>query len=347
MNGPDLNHSDDTVAGISRRRCGGGFAYYTPSGHLIRDKRVRRRLEALVIPPAWYDVWISPDPKGHIQATGHDDKGRKQYIYHPDWTRWRTESKFGQTVEFARNLPDLRQRVERDLRKRRLGEDLILATTVRILDRTLMRVGNSQYEQQNDSFGLTTLKACHVNLANGREIKFKFPGKGGKPFSANLADRRVAKVLRRLEGLPGQHLFQYLDEGGAPRSVTSDAVNDYIRDACGEVFSTKNFRTWAGTVIAAAELCRHEPPADDHAVRRTINTAVRKAARRLGNTLTVCRESYVHPAVIDGFREGKLRSVSSAIERYKVRRGSSVAGLSPEEYSVLKFLKRAERCRPR
>ena len=256
------------------------------------DARTRRRIAKLAIPLAWTDVWISADPKGHIQATGRDARGRKQYIYHPVWRAWREQSKFTHILDFAQALPKLRERVARDLCDRRLSQTLVVATAIRVLDRTLMRVGNDEYARQNNSYGLTTLMNEHIELA-GTRLRFSFRGKHGKTFDAEFADRRVAAVLRRLEGLPGQHLFQYINGSGEPHRITSDDINDYIREATGGDFTAKDFRTWAATVLAVLALL--EESAEEGAEPKPVtHKAIKRVAARLGNTpLFVDRATFI------------------------------------------------------
>lgn len=335
----NLQHSDDSRPGISRRRCGRGFAFRDAAGKPLRDEREKARVKALAVPPAWRDVWICPDPHGHLQATGYDESGRKQYIYHPDWVAWRADSKFAHIIAFASSLPRLRRRVDRDLGAPPGSQQQVLAATVRILDRTLMRVGNQRYTKQNRSYGLTTVRSKHVELNGDGEIKFRFRGKGGKPIQARLTDPQVAEVLRDLEELPGQRVFQYQGENDALHPVTAEKVNAYIREASGGDFSTKDFRTWSATVLTAVALARREPPVSEREARSIINRAVRRAARRLGNTVTVCRESYVHPAVLDGFAGGTLAPLMASIRRSAAQKRSDWS-LSPEERAVLAYLKR-------
>ena len=357
MAAPALEHTFDDIPGIKRRRKGSGFAYYDPEERLIADPEERRRIAKLAIPPAWTQVWICPSPSGHIQATGRDAKGRKQYIYHPEFRSWREQTKFLHILEFAQALPRLRESVARDLAERKLSRRLVLATAVRILEQTLIRVGNEEYAQQNQSYGLTTLRREHVR-PGGNAVRFKFRGKHGKVFETTFQDRRVSAVLRRLEGLPGQQLLQFVDEEGGIHRVTSDDVNSYIREATGGDFSAKDFRTWAATVLAALALLETEAATTQRAVKGNIRRAIERTAQRLGNTPTVCRQSYVHPEVIEGYLDGTLakvlaRKVGEAVEQAAEERtaetrefGAPVeAGLSWEEATVLKFLEKRIRAR--
>jgi DNA topoisomerase-1 len=323
-------------AGIRRQRRGKGFAYAGQDGKPISES-TRRRIKSLVIPPAWTDVWICNDPKGHIQATGRDIKGRKQYIYHPQFTQWRAQQKFERILDFAEALPKLRRQVASDLADRRLSRSLVLATAVRVLDRTLMRIGNEEYARQNESYGLTTLLSEHIE-AGGKRVRFCFRAKSGKIFNAELSDRRVAAVLRRLEGLPGQHLFQHLGDEGEPQRITSDDVNEYIRKATGGDFSAKDFRTWAATVLAVTSLLELEPAASATAIKKNISTAIKNVSQRLGNTPAVCRGSYVHPEVLESYRDGSLASLAARVQGPEAE--EELVGLSANEGEVLRFLKR-------
>ncbi len=306
---PDgLTYCSDERPGVKRKPSGKGFAYHDARGRLVRDAKVLDRIRALAIPPAWTDVWICPRASGHIQATGRDAKGRKQYRYHDDWSRHTAETKFERLPAFARALPKLRKRVEADLNRRGVSRDKVLATAVRLLELTLIRVGNAQYAKQNRSYGLTTLNKRHLDL-DGGAMTFAFKGKSGIEHEVRIRDRRLATVVRSLRDLPGQQLFKYRDAGGALCPVTSDDVNAYIREAMGDGFSAKDFRTWAGTVSAARALREAEPPTSASDAKRKITVCVKAVAGLLGNTPTVCRSSYVHPTVFDLFEGGRLGEV--------------------------------------
>lgn len=306
---PDgLTWCSDEQPGLKRTASGKGFAYHDQKGRLITDKRVLARIRALAIPPAWTDVWICPRATGHIQAVGRDVKGRKQYRYHPDWSAHAAETKFERLPEFARALPKLRRRVEADLNRRGVTRDKVLATAVRLLEITLIRVGNAQYAKQNRSYGLTTLHKRHLEV-DGAALTFAFKGKSGVEHEVRVRDRRLATVVRNLRELPGQQLFKYRDADGELCAVTSDDVNAYIREAMGEQFSAKDFRTWAGTVSAARALRELEPPASPTEAKRRITVCVKAVAGLLGNTPTVCRSSYVHPRVFELFEAGRLGEV--------------------------------------
>ena len=300
-----LTWCSDELPGLKRTASGRGFAYHDQKGRLVTDETVLARIHALAIPPAWTEVWICPRASGHIQAIGRDVKGRKQYRYHPDWSAHAAETKFERLPDFARALPKLRRRVEADLNRRGPSREKVLATAVRLLELTLIRVGNAQYAKQNRSYGLTTLHKRHLEV-DGAALTFAFKGKSGVEHEVRVRDRRLATVVRSLRELPGQQLFKYRDEAGDLCPVTSDDVNAYIREAMGEQFSAKDFRTWAGTVSAARALRDMEPPASAGEAKRRITVCVKAVAGLLGNTPTVCRTSYVHPRVFELFEDGRL-----------------------------------------
>lgn len=300
-----LTYCSDEYPGIRRTVSGKGFRYHDADGSLIRDEPTLARLRALAIPPAWTDVWICPRASGHIQATGRDVKGRKQYRYHEGWSSHASETKFERLSSFARALPRLRKRVETDLNRRGVSREKVLATAVRLLEITLIRVGNAQYAKQNRSYGLTTLHKRHLDL-EGTALTFAFKGKSGVEHEVKVRDRRLATVVRSLRELPGQQLFKYRNAAGDLCVLTSDDVNAYIREAMGDQFSAKDFRTWAGTVSAARALREMEPPASPTEAKRKITVCVKAVAGLLGNTPTVCRSSYVHPKVFELFESGEL-----------------------------------------
>jgi DNA topoisomerase-1 len=325
----------DRGPGITRRRRGRGFQYVAPDGTTIADPDERRRIDSLAIPPAWTDVWICPVPNGHIQATGRDARGRKQYRYHPRWREVRDETKYHRMAAFARALPRIRRRIDRDMRRRALSRERVVATVVRLLDETTIRVGNDEYARENQSFGLTTLRPRHVDV-NGDRISFRFRGKSGRVHEIEVEDPRVARVVRRCEDLPGQDLFQYVDAEGEVVDVTSEDVNDYIREAAGDEYTAKDFRTWTGTVLAAwtlDELAGGETPP-----KKQLVDAIESVAQELGNTPAVCRACYVHPDVINAHLDGTLtaglgRRAEQALAQERHR-------LSPQEAAVLAFLER-------
>ena len=300
----DLRYADDGEPGIRRRRAGRGFSYIDPDGTTIRDREVRDRIRALAIPPAWTDVWICTSENGHLQATGRDARGRKQHRYHARWSTRRGELKFDRMLAFAAALPGIRERCDRDLGLRGIPRDKVLATVVRLLELTLIRVGNEEYARLNKSFGLTTLRDRHARV-DGSTIRFRFRGKSGKQHEVGLRDRRLATIVRRCQDLPGQELFQYVTDGEV-RDVGSSDVNAYLREITGEDFTAKDFRTWAGTVLAYRALQALEPADTAGASRRNVTSAMRDTAERLGNTPAVARNSYVHPAVIEAYLDGRI-----------------------------------------
>ncbi len=303
-----LTYCSDEQPGVRRTSSGKGFSYHDQHGKLIRGKTVLDRVDALAIPPAWTDVWICPRASGHIQATGRDAKGRKQYRYHDGWSRHASEAKFERLPAFARALPKLRRRVEADLTRRGISRDKVLGTAVRLLEITLIRVGNAQYAKQNHSYGLTTLNKRHLEV-DGTALTFAFKGKSGVEHEVRVRDRRLATVVKGLRELPGQQLFKYRDDAGHVCGVTSDDVNAYIRDAMGETFSAKDFRTWAGTVSAARALREMEPPTSPIDAKRNITVCVKAVSGLLGNTPTICRSSYIHPRVFELYETGRLAIV--------------------------------------
>jgi DNA topoisomerase IB len=291
--------------GIRRTRTVDGFAYHAANGRRITNEKELARIGSLAIPPAYEDVRISPDPNSHLQATGHDARGRKQYRYHPAWSEHRGETKFALLPSFAASLPRIREKVDADLRRRSLDQDRALATVVWLLDNLFIRVGNETYAQANGSYGLTTLRNRHVKF-EGSEIRFRFKGKSGKQWQLGYRDRRIANAIRKLQELPGQQLFQYLDEEGLPHAVRSQDVNAYIRDASGDNFSSRQFRTWGATRLAATALSTVEPETSQRGLKRQINFVIDAIADRLMNTRAVCRSSYIHPKVFEDFESGAL-----------------------------------------
>jgi DNA topoisomerase-1 len=315
-----LRYATDDRSGLRRRRSGRGFTYLDTDGRTVTDERELRRIRRLAIPPAWTEVWISPDPRGHIQATGRDARRRKQYRYHERWREVRDETKYERMLEFAKALPRIRRRVRRDLARSRLVRERVLATIVRLLETSLIRIGNDEYARENSSYGLTTLRDKHVRVAGAR-VTFRFRGKSGKEHEVDVRDPRVARVIRRLQELPGQELFCYVDENGEVRTVDSADVNDYLREISGDDFSAKDFRTWAGTVLAARELCAAGKADGPRAARRGLTRAVKAVAARLGNTPAVCRRCYIHPVVMRAYLDGKLESPGEAAVLALLRRG--------------------------
>jgi DNA topoisomerase-1 len=297
--------SDAALPGILRRRAGTAFRYVTPGGSVVRDRATLRRIRALAIPPAWETVWICPREDGHLQATGRDARGRKQYRYHARWREVRDETKYGRVIAFARALPRIRRRVDQDLALPGLPREKVLATVVRLLETTFIRVGNEEYARQNASFGLTTLRDRQVRV-RGSKLKFRFRGKSGVEHAIELSDRRLAAVVRRMQDLPGEELFQYQDEKGELRIVESHDVNEYLREIAGDEFTSKDFRTWAGTVLTTRLLQSAGGAGSATEAKRNIARAIEEAARQLGNTSAVCRKCYVHPAVLEYYFDGTL-----------------------------------------
>ncbi|WP_091740051.1 DNA topoisomerase IB [Phenylobacterium immobile] len=322
-----LTYVDDRDPGLSRRRFGAGFSYRDPEGKGVSDEATLDRIRKLAIPPAWTDVWISPDPQGHIQAVGRDAKGRKQYRYHEAWRASRDGAKYERTLAFGRALPRLRCRIASDLARRGLPREKVLAAVLQLMEMTLIRVGNEEYARQNRSFGLTTLRDRHARLTSAGGV-FEFRGKSGQVHSTAFSDRRLARIVKACQDLPGQRLFQYVDDEGVRHAIESTDVNAYLRDALGEDFSAKDFRTWAGTVAAARALAMCEPPASETAAKRSVNTCIKAVAGLLGNTAAVCRKAYVHPFVVDAYAQGALTLKPSSEPR-------------AFELAVLKFLEQS------
>ncbi|OGA79900.1 MAG: DNA topoisomerase I [Betaproteobacteria bacterium RIFCSPLOWO2_12_FULL_65_14] len=332
-----LSYVSDGAKGITRRRVGTGWAYYAPTGARIADSKQRKRLNALAIPPAWTHVWICPNPEGHIQATARDARGRKQYRYHPAYREARDRSKFRHMLEFSEVLPRLRERIERDLRAPDHTRRQLLATVVRLLDKTLIRVGNDEYARENNSFGLTTLRRRHVRV-DGGTLRFSFRGKSGVEHSISLADPRLARIIQRCQDLPGYELFQYLDTAGKRQSVSSDDVNAYLRDLTGNDVTAKDFRTWGGTMLAAVELRAMGAAASRREADRNILRAIDAVAERLGNTRAVCRKYYVHPALLRAYLMGQTVPLPKVNGGAHQRRRKAGAALRRDEIAVLQFL---------
>ena len=333
----DIAQSDDRP-GIRRERCGRGFRYRSAETRIIRDRSTLKRIESLVIPPAWTDVWICPLDNGHLQVTGRDERGRKQHIYHPLWREIRDQNKYDRLIDFARALPAIRRQLKRDLTREGLCREKVLATIVRLLEVSLIRVGNDEYARDNRSYGLTTLKNRHAKV-RGSKIKFQFRGKSGKEHVVEVQDRRVARIVRSCQDLPGQELFQYMDDEGQKHDVGSGDVNDYLREITGRDFTAKDFRTWAGTVSVACELQRLGPVERESEARKNMVAAIKATARSLGNTPAVCRKAYLHPAIIHGYLDGSLLTKLRA-DTGKIGSNSSKR-LRSREAVVLRFLEHA------
>jgi DNA topoisomerase-1 len=330
-----LRYVNDNRPGIRRKRAGKHFSYVGTDGRPIRDPEELKRIKSLAIPPAWTDVWICPNPRGHIQATARDAKGRKQYRYHPRWREVRDETKYGRMVVFGQTLPKIRERTDHDLALPGLPRDKVLATIVRLLEATLIRVGNEEYARENGSFGLTTIRGEHVDVA-GSTVKFQFRGKSGKDWTIDLRDRRLAKIVQRCQDLPGQTLFQYRDDDGEYQTVDSDDVNEYLREITGQDFTAKDFRTWAGTVLATLALQELEAFDSETQAKKNVVRAIESVAERLGNTPSVCRKCYVHPAVIEAYMDGSM--LETLKERAEEELSESLASLRPEEAAVMGLL---------
>ncbi len=329
-----LRHVSNPAAGFRRIKRGQSFRYLSRDGRPLSDTRHLERIRSLAIPPAWTEVWICPFPTGHLQATGRDARGRKQHLYHPDWRSHRDAEKYDRLIELAHSLPRIRRRTKRDLTQRGLPQSKVLAAIVRLMQVTLIRVGNPEYRRQNNSVGLTTMRDGHARV-NGSAVEFDFRGKSGVRHRIACEDERLAKVVRQCRDLPGGELFQYVDESREPRTVSSADVNAYLRTISGRDLTTKDLRTWAGTVLAASALAQCEPCTSQRHGRRVIARVVEQVAERLGNTRAICRKSYVHPGVFDSYLEGSLcrmLSVTPAI--------AGVRGLSAQERAALSFLKR-------
>jgi DNA topoisomerase-1 len=331
-----LRYVTDDAPGVTRRRAGRGWTYHGPDGTRITDAKRIAWFNRLAIPPAWTEVWICPDRRGHLQATGRDAKGRKVYRYHPRWREVREEAKYGRMLAFARALPAMRQRVAEDLGRPGLQRQKVLAAVVALLERTRIRVGNEEYARDNRSFGLTTLRDRHARIKGGR-MTFAFTGKAGKDHEVELADRRHAKIDARCQDLPGQQLFQYVDDEGVRRGVASEDVNAYLREITGKDFSAKDFRTWAGTVLAAMALQEFQEFDSAAEAKKNVVRAIETVAEKLGNTPAVSKASYVHPHVIDAYLEGDL--IREARKEADRKLTDELADLTPEEAAVFALLR--------
>lgn len=328
-----LHYISDDQPGSRRQKRGKGFAYFDPEGSLITNAEERARIEALAIPPAWTEVWISPDPDGHILATGRDEKGRKQYRYHPRWQEMSATHKFDRMLAFGAVLPKIREVTEAHLRKRDISREKVLAVVVRLLETTLIRVGNREYARQNNSYGLTTLRDKHVEI-EGKTIHFGFMGKSHQKHAIDLKDKRLAKAIKACQEIPGQTLFQYYDENGNRCPVGSADVNAYLREITGEDFSAKDFRTWGGSALAVATLCDLPACEKESDQKKQIASAIKQVARGLGNTPTICRNYYVHPAVIEAYKNGTIFDVLK-----KQKEADSPHALQPHESALMELIK--------
>ncbi|HEF4759478.1 TPA: DNA topoisomerase IB [Pseudomonas putida] len=331
---PDLHYVDDTLPGIARRKLRGKFCYFDPTGQRITDLQEIQRINALAVPPAYTDVWICADPRGHLQATGRDARGRKQYRYHPRWREVRDSDKYSRLRDFGLALPKLRKQLEALLAAPGFSRDKVMATVITLLDATLIRIGNTQYARDNRSYGLTTLRSRHVEI-NGSAILFQFRGKSGVEHQITVKDRRLARIIKRCQEIPGQNLFQYLDENGERHTITSADVNGYLQTLTGADFTAKDYRTWAGSALALAVLRKlHWQPESE--AKRHVVEMVKNVARQLGNTPAVCRKCYIHPAVLEGFTLGTL----AELPRPRTRKG-----LRAEEVGLAMLLEKLA-CEP-
>ena len=332
-----LRYVDDSKPGITRKKTAAGFRYVAPDGKPVRDEDELKRIRALAIPPAWTGVWICPQANGHIQATGRDAKNRKQYRYHAQWRSVRDESKYERMLSFGSALPRIRAKVNEALSLPGLPREKVLATVVVLLQETMIRVGNEEYARTNKSFGLTTLRNRHVEVS-GREIEFHFRGKSGVMHSIRLQDPKLARIVRRIRDLPGQELFQYLDDEGERHSIDSADVNDYLRSLTGEDYTAKDFRTWSGTLLAALELQALRSVESEADVKKNIVQAIATVARRLGNTPAVCRKCYVHPAVLDCYLQGVMHETWDTLMASLKAPANDPHALKMEEMAVLALL---------
>ncbi len=331
-----LKYVSDGFAGITRKRAGAGWVYFAPNGARIRDGDKRKRLNKLAIPPAWTDVWICPDPDGHIQATARDARGRKQYRYHSSYREACDRSKFRHMLEFSEVLPRLRERIERDLAGDELTRKQVLATVIRLLDKTLIRVGNDEYAKENKSFGLTTLRRRHVEV-DGQMLRFSFRGKSGVEHKVSITDGRLANIIQRCQDLPGTEIFQYLDAHAKRHTIASDDVNQHLRDITGRDVTAKDFRTWGGTMHAAMALRSMGPASSRAEADRNIIQAIDLVSKRLGNTRAVCRKYYVHPALIEAYLTGRTVPLDEVSANKRTKRGRGAA-LRRDEIAVLQFI---------
>lgn len=327
---PDLVYVSDDGPGIVRERLKNGFRYTDSSGKTITDESTLARIKALAIPPAYEDVWICPSDNGHLQATGRDARGRKQYRYHDQWARIRDADKYQQLYAFGMALPRIRRRVAKDLSKHALCQEKIIASVVRLLDISLIRIGSQAYAHANKSYGLTTLKRRHVAITSDR-IRFRFKGKSGVQHDVTVTDARVARIIKRCMDIPGHQLFHYKDSDGTLHAIDSNAVNAYLKEAAQQDFTAKDYRTWAGSVQALAELQR-TPSSSEAAARRTVAEVIKKVSRHLANTPTICRKCYVHPAILDCYLQGRLPA--------RHAKPSGPRELRADEKRLLEFLRR-------
>jgi DNA topoisomerase-1 len=330
-----LRYVSDDQPGFTRKRKGDDFDYFDTAGKKIRDETRLLRIRRLAIPPAYEDVWICPTTNGHIQATGRDARGRKQYRYHERWREARDENKYDRMLVFGKALPKIRRRVNKDLALRELPRNKVLATVVQLLGRTFIRIGNEEYARENQSFGLTTMRNRHVDV-KGAKLSFSFKGKSGVKHEIDVNDRRLANIIRKLQDLPGQDIFQYEDETGEVRNVTSQDVNDYLQEITGEEFTAKDFRTWAGTVLTAMALNEQGPSENETEAKKNIKLAIAAVAKILGNTPTICRKCYVHPVVLEAYLDGDM--IEGLRQKTEEALSTKLEDLRAEEAAVMSFL---------
>jgi DNA topoisomerase-1 len=330
-----LRYVHDDRPGIRREAAKEGFRYVGAKGAPVEDEATLKRIKSLVIPPAWQDVWICPQANGHLQATGRDARGRKQYRYHPKWRTVRDEVKYERMINFGKALPQIRKEVERALALPGLPREKVLATIVYLLEATMMRIGNDEYARENKSYGLTTLRNRHVRI-DGSEVEFRFRGKSGVHHDVKVHDKRLARIIARTRDLPGQDLFEYIGDDGQPHGVDSSDVNDYLREVTGEDYTAKDFRTWSGTVLAALALQEFEKVDSEAQARKNVVRAIESVAEKLGNTPSVCRKCYVHPAVLDAYLDGTMLEGLRALAEEKLV--EDLHALQPEEAAVLAML---------
>jgi DNA topoisomerase-1 len=330
-----LRYVSDDTPGIRREPVGDGFRYIGIDGKPLRDEATLARIKSLAIPPAWTEVWICKWDHGHLQATGRDARGRKQYRYHPRWRSVRDEVKYARMISFGKALPQIRHQVDQALKLPGLPREKVLATIVYLLQATMMRIGNEEYARQNKSFGLTTLRNRHVRI-DGKEVEFRFRGKSGVQHAIQVDDPRLAKIIRRMRDLPGQELFQYLDDDGEQRTVDSSDVNEYLRTISGEDYTAKDFRTWSGTLLAAMALQEYEKFDSAAQAKKNVVRAIEAVAEKLGNTPSICRKCYVHPAVIESYLDGTM--LEALRRRAQEEWAAELHALSPEEAAVVALL---------
>lgn len=331
-----LRYVNDNQPGYTRKRRGRKFTYFDTDGKAIRDEARVLRLNRLAIPPAYTDVWICPSPNGHLQATARDDRGRKQYRYHERWRAERDENKYEKMLVFGQALPKIRRRIKRDLKRRGLPREKVLATVIQLLEKTFIRVGNEEYAKENKSFGLTTMRNRHVEV-KGSKLRFRFRGKSGQEHDIDTEDPQVARIVRQMQELPGQEVFQYLDSEGERRQIVSDDVNEYLRNISGEDFTAKDFRTWAGTVMAAMALQAQNAFENKSQAKQNVKAAIGAVAKMLGNTPAVCRKCYIHPAVLETYLDGNL--IDGLKQRTEAMLEDSLGDLRSDEAAVLAFLR--------